>query len=181
MARIDALAAPHLPGAGGAPLARKPGELAVVWKAVRMVEAGQLLNERSSRERPKVNPQFVKLAGDFKNFLQYGQSSLTPYEANMLMVGLYHPGFQRQATSLNAPFTSGDRVQVTFSINGQHTQTHGIVADGGKSVLTVQGDDILSLPIKDWFRHGSLDGPVSVTKLSPAFIDARSVDGGLLQ
>lgn len=57
---------------------RTPSELAVVWRAVEALQAAPADASGSREVSPQVRD---RLSGDMANFLRFGSSSLTPYEA----------------------------------------------------------------------------------------------------
>jgi hypothetical protein len=122
------------PGNEARPAAeRNPNELAVAWRAVEAVEGAQdafpvLLERDPGSHLPPLSPAVAALLPDFKNFVSLGNSSLTPYEARELVLGL---GAEGEGSWTSAHLRSGDRVAVEVS----GTPTHGIILEAG------DGDD----------------------------------------
>jgi hypothetical protein len=117
---------------------RDSGELSVVWKGVRTVEA-QVANRTPGFDALKNSSDFQQNdLGNLKAFLDHGKSSLTPYEARVVGQGL---GFRDCGGYMygNTPTTHdnyvrGDRVEFTLgNEQGQPVKARGIVADISQS------------------------------------------------
>ena len=137
-------------GVRPAPL-RDGGELSVVWRTVEMLERheGRADGVGMLKERPvpgwgtaqsPVNARFRdEPAPQLKDFLDFGKSSLTPYEATQLGMGLGFGGTWHIETSEKArPYQRGDRV--SFELTGADGKTSpgcGIAVQGG--ILTTRG------------------------------------------
>jgi hypothetical protein len=97
--------APSLPRP---PAVRIDWELSAAWEVVNLVERGEQQDDG--------------LEPNLKNFIQYGQSSLTSYEVGKMVEGLLRESAQGLA---GADFLSGDRVR--FSLQGEGYESQGFV------------------------------------------------------
>lgn len=120
---------------------RDEGQLWAPWRAVEMVAHGRALYERHeggfTGEYFSPTEEFKPLAAHLADFLRFNQtSSLTPYEASALGLGLAQGGGSKpwssgQLMTRNRQFSVGDRVD--FSTKSD-------------DILTIQGDHVTALP-----------------------------------
>jgi hypothetical protein len=148
-------------------------ELNVAWRALEMVEKargegrsgeGVLKDHDTPGRPPGHNAEFARISPDLKNFLLDGSSSLTPYEATLLGLGLGISGTLRiEGSEKRLPYHRGDRV--TFQVPGESHERSGIVTQGG--ILSVNGNDDYQ-----WFTK-SMDKVTNITVIAEAHNDGK--------
>lgn len=146
-------------------------ELDVVWRSVRIVE-GQVAGRNPPWDALVNNPHFKGgLANDLRNFVSFGKSSLTPYEARLVGNGLGYRDVGGH-TYGNTPvtkngYTRGDRVEITLpDEHGQPSVHRGIIAD-----IDHSGELRVLSATADGFR---LDRTPDAKIITPALNDGRS-------
>lgn len=153
---------------------RDPGELYVVWRLVEAQERnGGRVGAFSLLPGANTDPAWKNHCRDFSNFLRFGSSSLTPYEARTLAFGLgFTPDTGDQRISNN---TAGDRVAFTARGLGAVESGQGILIDH-RTILVGNVGSPWSLPsVSVRYLHDN-DGSSSCTidrVISPALVDGR--------
>lgn len=152
---------------------RDAGELAVAWRAVHLTETSTdyngvnpgsgsgSLNETSTQYWPHVNQDFRDhVAGDLKNFLQYGNSSLTPYETNRLTMGLFGSHVDNHGYGEAENYHIGDRVEFSSTnAQGKSVTQRGIYY--GTGVMTAMDGKFAMIPL----MNPNGDRPLVINKL----------------
>jgi hypothetical protein len=179
-ARTNQLVAVFRPGTGAPAPRRDPAELGVVFRSVELVEQSGstpplIEREPSDGQGPHVNAFFRDhLAADLKNFIQYGASSLTPYEASLLQFGMSISGHSRSEQSRR--FRSGDRVEVSIGnwvTRGIVLQTSAVEAGDASTVLINDHGRFAAISIVTAL-DGAATGSNQITRvISRGLIDGR--------
>lgn len=144
---------------------RDAGELNAAWASVRLVEA-KIATRNPGYDALVQSPDFQgNLSRDLQNFVQFGKSSLTPYEARQVGNGLGFRdvggfGYGNTPTTWGA-HTRGDRVEVV--IDGE--KRRGILAD-------IRPPELRVLTVKNGQYH--LDAVSTVKTLAAGVNDGRS-------
>ncbi len=144
---------------------RDAGELNAAWASVRLVEA-KIATRNPGYDALVQSPDFQgNLSRDLQNFVQFGKSSLTPYEARQVGNGLGFRdvggfGYGNTPTTWGA-HTRGDRVEVV--IDGE--KRRGILAD-------IRPPELRVLTVKN--GQYRLDAVSTVKTLAAGVNDGRS-------
>lgn len=156
------------------PAVRDAAELWVAWRCVELVEGmrnrgedpcGRLCIGPSALAVPSPLPAFAQYANDLANFVTFGRSSLTPYEARTLSLGIgYRPATRRSTTGLSA----GDRVSFSATGVGLYAQGRAIMVDQHTLLLADRGRLLVTR-----LRPFEPSNPVKATLLVSALLDGR--------
>lgn len=151
---------PDLPRVNAEPV-QIPGELAVLtqlndrykdsflreprhgdpWPAVtdgQTLPTGVTYGADTSGPLPVQDDNYRAVAPDLKNFLNFGESSLTAFQARQLAYKLGLSGISSDLAS--SPAHPGDRVELSYAgSDGQQRVTRGIVTSASNEGITVLG------------------------------------------